>query len=161
VESHRIFTQFFEAYNRQLISYNEEVRSVLFGSRKSKQDQQSYVEDVLKNYLSKYHTRMSLFYYLVDFEAHIDIKDVYPGDSWVTNYLKLYKEGFEKYAPIQQLQVGESTTVAATSNRLYSWGSLHDATNDKLLVVQHKGPLSSYRLRKDTLEINPAEPVTR
>jgi len=45
-------------------------------------------------YMSKYHTKMTLFYYLIDFEAHIDLRDVYPGESWVANYLRLYREGF-------------------------------------------------------------------
>jgi hypothetical protein len=121
----------------------------LFGSRKSKQDSQTYVEDILKQHLSKYHTKMTLFYYIVDFESHIEPSDVYPDNSWLNNYMKLYKEGFEKYAPVQQLQIGETMTVAATSNRLYSWGSLNN--DDRLTAIQHKGTLTNYRLRKDNL----------
>lgn len=160
VESHRIFTQFFEAYNRRLIAYNDQVRTILFGERKSKQEQ-GHVEDILKSYLAKYHTKMTLFYYLVDFEAHIDLSDVYPADSWLDNYLRVYREGFEKYTPMQQLQVGETMTVAATNNRLYSWGSLVESTADKIAAVPHKGVLTSYRLRKDTLQVNQIDPVVK
>jgi hypothetical protein len=122
---------------------------VLFGSRKSKQDPQTYVEDILKHHLSKYHTKMTLFYYTVDFEAHIELSDIYPDDSWLTNYMKLYKEGFEKSAPVQQLKVGETMTVAATNNRLYSWGSL--TNGDRMTTIQHEGTLANYLLRKDNL----------
>lgn len=62
---------------------------MLFGTKKH-----GSVDEIVKAYLNKFHNKMSLFYYMVDFEAHIDLEEVYPSDSWLHNYLKLYKESF-------------------------------------------------------------------
>jgi hypothetical protein len=46
----------------------------------------------------------------------------YPDNSWLLNYFQVVKEGFERDSPIQNLEIGETFSVAATTNRLYLWG---------------------------------------
>lgn len=38
------------------------------------------------------------------------------------NYFQIMKDAFERDNPVQSLQLGETFTVAATTNRVYLWG---------------------------------------
>ena len=42
---------------------------------------------------------------MLDFEAHVMLEDMYPNDSWIENYCRLYKEGLNRNAPVQQIKV--------------------------------------------------------
>lgn len=51
--------------------------------KKSKQDDQFYIEECLRSYLCSYKSKMTIIYYMLDFEAYIMMEDIYPDDSWI------------------------------------------------------------------------------
>ena len=93
---------------------------------------------------------------VVDFEAFVTMELCYPGNGWLLNYFQVVKESLERDNPIQGLQVGETFSVAATTNRLYVWGMNHELGSDQNMVMV-KPPANSridrYDITKNSLEI--------
>jgi hypothetical protein len=96
-----------------------------------------------------------LFYFIVDFECFINIEHCYPENSWLLNYFQIVKEGFEKDCPIQNLEVGESFTVVATTNRVYLWGlNIEFNTLEKPILIK---PQKESRVEKVNIIDNKLE----
>lgn len=93
-----------------------------------------------QNYLKKFKEKCSLLYFIIDFESFINIEHCYPDNSWLLNYFQVVKEGFEKDCPLQGVEIGESFTVAATTNRIYLWGmnSEFNTLERAILIKPHK-----------------------
>lgn len=90
-----------------------------------------------KNYLNKYKHKFSLFYIIIDFQSFIHLEDTYPDNSWLLNYFQVVKESFDKDNPIQSLEVGETFTIAATTNKLYIWGMNTNFNSlDRLVAIK-------------------------
>lgn len=66
--------------------------------------------------------KISLFYYLLDFQILAPLGNVYPEYSWVENYISLYEQTWQKGNPIQSVQVSDEHTICATLNKVYTWG---------------------------------------
>jgi hypothetical protein len=78
VESQRIFSKFFEAYNKSLNAYNDKVRNLLLTrpptanpttttTSKPLLPPPSHPTTILSQHSTRFHNKMSLFYYLLDF----------------------------------------------------------------------------------------------
>jgi len=53
--------------------------------------------------LAKFKDKLSVFYYIIDFETFVDLDICYPYNSWPLNYFRVLKDGFVKDNPIQTL----------------------------------------------------------
>jgi hypothetical protein len=69
--------------------------------------------------------KIGLFYYLLDFDILTDLRQIYPGNSWVDNYYALFEQSWQKGNPVQVVDVSDTETIAATLNRVYTWGEVH------------------------------------
>ncbi len=45
-------------------------------------------------------------------------------NNWVENYLYLTEESLLKLNPVQYVDVANTHTVASTTSKVYSWGSI-------------------------------------
>lgn len=76
----------------------------------------------------------------------------YPNNSWLLNYFNVVKETLEKDNPLQSLVVGETFTVAASTNRLYLWGMNKEyKTYENSIMLK---PQPNTRLEKITIVNN-------
>lgn len=51
--------------------------------------------------------KITLFYYLIDYEILSNLSLTYPTYSWIENYWTLYEQAWEKGNPIQTVQVSD------------------------------------------------------
>lgn len=62
-----------------------------------------------------------LFYYLLDVQVLADPASL---TKWLDNYLFLAEDALLKMNPIQFVDVSNTHTAAATTNKAYTWGLL-------------------------------------
>ncbi len=62
-----------------------------------------------------------MFYYLIDVEIFVKDPSI---NNWVENYLYLTEESLLKLNPVQYVDVANTHTVASTTSKVYSWGSI-------------------------------------
>lgn len=85
--------------------------------------------------------KIILFYYLLD----VDVLCSNPAlADWHLKYLSMFEEGIYKSNPIQYLDISESKTVIASTNKVYSWGNFR--VDNMPGVEEH--PLNSAKISK-------------
>jgi len=86
-------------------------------------------------------------YFMIDFETFVDLDICYPYNSWPLNYFRVIKDGFVKDNPIQSVEVGETFTVATSTNKIYVWGmNSQFNTLDNHVQLKPKNQIESIKI---------------
>lgn len=76
-------------------------------------------EKVLEKFEKVKKDKIILFYYLLDFQLFCDDPSL---DTWLHHYMVITEDSLFKLNPVQFLDVADSHTAVATTNKVYTWG---------------------------------------